>query len=216
MTEYAQLWLFFLILLGVVMLPGVDMAYVLGSALSGGRRHGMIAVTGIMAGGVVHVTVGALGLAALINYLPGAFNLILLAGALYIAWIGFSLLRSASFMQENGLQEENRHALPSRMITFRRGAIVSLLNPKAYLFMLAIFPQFLRPEYGALWVQAIVLGVIIAFTQAGVYGSIALLAGGLRDWLQRTPTAGIILNRTVGAVLVLTAIAAGMDGWRSM
>lgn len=216
MTEFSQLWLFFLILLGVVMLPGVDMAYVLGSALSGGRHNGMIAVTGIMAGGVIHVTVGALGLAALINYLPGAFNVILLAGALYIAWIGISLLRSPSLAQENHSPEKSRFALPSRFATFRQGAIVSLLNPKAYLFMLAIFPQFLRPEYGALWIQAIVLGVIIAFTQASVYGSIALTAGGLRDWLQRTPAAGVILNRTVGTALVLVAIAAAIDGWHGM
>lgn len=210
MIEYAHLWLFFVILLGVVMLPGLDMAYVLGSSLTGGRTHGLVAVAGMVAGGIVHVTVGALGLAALINYLPGAFNAILLAGALYIAWIGISLLRSTSTF--GNVSQKPRSA----WATFRDAALTNLLNPKAYLFMLAIFPQFLRPEYGVLWIQAVVLGVIIALTQTGVYGSVAVVAGGLRGWMQRNPEAGVIINRVVGMALILAAVATGIDGWRHL
>lgn len=210
MIEYAHLWLFFVILLGVVMLPGLDMAYVLGSSLTGGRAHGLVAVAGMVAGGVVHVTVGALGLAALIRYFPGAFNAILLAGALYIAWIGVSVLRSASGFGNVSQRER------SAWKTFRDAALTNLLNPKAYLFMLAIFPQFLRPEYGVLWIQAVVLGVIIALTQTGVYGAVAVVAGGLREWMQRNPAAGVVVNRVVGVALILAAIATGIDGWRQL
>src|SRR5690606_10962452 len=85
---------------------------------------------------------------------PGAFNAILLAGALYIAWIGVSVLRSTSGFGNVSQRER------SAWKTFRDAALTNLLNPKAYLFMLAIFPQFLRPEYGVLWIQAVVLGVI--------------------------------------------------------
>lgn len=211
MTEYAQLWLFFLVVLGIVVLPGVDMAYVLGSALSGGRRHGMVAVTGIAVGCIVHVTVGALGIAALLRNVPGVFNLILLAGALYIAWIGITLLRS------NGAPTGGEITPPvSSLATFRQAAVVNLLNPKAYLFMLAIFPQFLRPEYGPVWMQAVALGAITVVTVFAVYGSIAFSAGGLRGWLQRKPNAGIMINRVVGLALVLVAILAGIDGWHSL
>lgn len=211
MVEYAHLGLFFVILLGVVMLPGLDMAYVLGSSLTGGRTQGMVAVAGMVTGGIVHVTVGALGLAALINYLPGAFNAILLAGALYIAWIGVSVLRSTSTFGNNVPQRER-----SARATFREAVLTNLLNPKAYLFMLAIFPQFLRPEYGVVWIQAVVLGVIIALTQTGVYGAVAFVAGGLREWMQRNPAAGTLINRMVGVALILAAVATGVDGWRQL
>ncbi|MBW3567829.1 MAG: LysE family translocator [Proteobacteria bacterium] len=211
MTEYAHLWLFFVILLGVVMLPGLDMAYVLGSSLTGGCTQGMIAVAGMVAGGVVHVVVGALGLAALLNYFPGAFNVILLAGALYIAWIGISVLRSRSSFGNRDMAVAR-----SASATFRQAALTNLLNPKAYLFMLAIFPQFLRPEYGVLWIQAIVLGIIIAFTQASVYGSVALVAGGLREWMHANPHFGTWLNRSVGLLLVMAAVVTGIDGWRGL
>ncbi len=93
---YAQLWLFFVIVFGVVLLPGLDMAYVLGSALSGGRTAGLTAVSGIVAGGVCLVTVTTLGIGVLVKTIPGAFNVLLLAGALYIAWIGVTILRSES------------------------------------------------------------------------------------------------------------------------
>jgi threonine/homoserine/homoserine lactone efflux protein len=211
MVEYSHLGVFFLILLGVVALPGLDMAYVLGSSLTGGRARGLVAVAGLVAGGIVHVTVGSLGVAAFINYLPGAFNAILLAGALYIAWLGFSLLRSSS-----ALEPSAGIAARSSWSTFRQALATNLLNPKAYLFMLAIFPQFLRPQYGALWIQGIVLGAIIAVTQASVYGSVAVVAGGMRSWMQSNPFAGTVVNRVVGSVLMVAAVATGIDGWRGL
>lgn len=85
MTHYAHLWWFFVLVFGVVLLPGLDMAFVLSSALTGGRRKGLAAVAGIIVGGVCHVVMTALGISMLLQLLPGAFNALLLAGALYIA-----------------------------------------------------------------------------------------------------------------------------------
>ena len=157
MEQTTHLWLFFVMVFGVVLLPGLDMAFVLASALVGGRRSGLAATAGIIAGGVCHVTLGALGIMAVLKLFPAAFNLVLIAGALYIAWIGWSLLGSNAAL--GAIQTQA--ARPSQAATFRQGMLTNLLNPKAYLFMLAIFPQFLKPEYGELWVQAIVLWLII-------------------------------------------------------
>jgi threonine/homoserine/homoserine lactone efflux protein len=136
-------------------------------------------------------------------------NVMLLAGSLYIAWIGWSLMRSTSVF--GALPDVEAHS-PWR--TFRQAALTCLLNPKAYLFMLAIFPQFLRLEYGSLWVQAAALGFIIAVTQAGVYGSLAIAASGARQWLADRPGASVAMARTVGAVLILCAAFTAWQGWR--
>src|SRR5690348_8463005 len=74
----------------------MDMAYILGSALTGGRRSGLMALAGVMTGAVVHVVAGVLGISMLLKLYPAAFRFLLLAGALYIAWIGGSILKSAS------------------------------------------------------------------------------------------------------------------------
>ena len=59
MDHFAHLWLFFLMVLGIIILPGMDMAFVMASSLTGGRRSGLYAVGGIVAGGICHVVAGA-------------------------------------------------------------------------------------------------------------------------------------------------------------
>ena len=210
MEQTTHLWLFFVMVFGVVLLPGLDMAFVLASALVGGRRSGLAATAGIIAGGVCHVTLGALGIMAVLKLFPAAFNVVLLAGAVYIAWIGWSLLRSRAAFGA----VQTQVARPSQAATFRQGMLTNLLNPKAYLFMLAIFPQFLKPEYGELWVQAIVLWLIIAATQALVYGGMALAGDRARDWMEQRPHANRLLARIVGAVLLAMALLTAIEGWR--
>jgi threonine/homoserine/homoserine lactone efflux protein len=209
MSHYEQLWLFFVLVFGIVVLPGLDMAFVMGSALAGGRSRGFAAVAGIVAGGICHVLMTALGISVLIRLIPGAFNALLFAGTLYLAWIGMSLMRSESSF---GLHPDTR--LRSRAATFRQGVLTSLLNPKAYLFMLAIFPQFLRPEYGLIWLQAVVMWLIIAINQLCVYGGVALMADRACSWLQGKPAAGMMATRCVGAVLIAAAMFTGIEGWR--
>jgi threonine/homoserine/homoserine lactone efflux protein len=216
MTHYAHLWLFFVIVFGVIALPGLDMAFVLGSALSGGRRSGMAAVSGIVAGGVCHVTMTALGIGMLLKLIPGVFNAVLLAGALYIAWIGLSLVRSKSGFDSPGFDASANSAARAPHATFWQGMFTALLNPKAYLFMLAIFPQFLRPSYGAIWVQALVLWGIIAITQFVVYGGIAWMADAVRAWLGRKPDSGLLATRWVGVLLIAAALFTGVEGWRGI
>jgi threonine/homoserine/homoserine lactone efflux protein len=209
MNHVEQLWLFFALVFGIVVLPGLDMAFVLGSTLAGGRRRGFAALAGIIAGGVCHVVMTALGISVLLKWIPGAFNALLLAGALYIAWIGLSLMRSDAAPAMRPDAPRRSHAA-----TFRQGMLTCLLNPKAYLFMLAIFPQFLRPEYGPIAAQALVLWLIIALNQLCVYGGLALMADRARAWLQGKPEAGMLATRCVGALLIAAAMFTGVEGWR--
>ena len=220
--EYAaQLWLFFVLVFAVVILPGMDMAFVLGSSLVGGRRSGLFAVAGLVAAGACHVAAGALGVGVLLKLVPGALHAMLVLGALYVAWIGWSLLRSRAGFAET-VQPGATQEVGSDWGTFRQAAMTNLLNPKAYMFMLAVFPQFLRVDriehtgFGPVWQQAVVLGAIIAGTQAGVYGALALAAGSARGWLGARPSAGLALNRGVGVVLILAAAITCIGGWRTL
>jgi threonine/homoserine/homoserine lactone efflux protein len=208
MDHFSHLWLFFLMVLGIIILPGMDMAFVMASSLTGGKKSGLFAVGGVVVGGIFHVIAGALGLSLLLQLVPGMVTVMLVAGSAYIAWIGWSLTRSTSVF--GALPSVGR---PSPWRTFRQAALTCLLNPKAYLFMLAIFPQFLRLEYGALWIQAVALGLIIAFTQVGVYGALALAAGEARQWLADQPAAGTIAARAVGLMLILGAGFTAWQGW---
>lgn len=201
MIESANLWLYFVVVFGIIALPGLDMAFVMGSAVLGGRRSGLAAVGGIVAGGFCHLAMTMLGVAAVLKLWPPLFDLMLIGGAIYLAWVGWSLLRSTEAYTPSG---PSQACAPST--TFRRAMFTSLLNPKAYLFMLAIFPQFLRPALGPVWIQAGVLGVITSLTQVGVYGTLAMLAARAGGWLLRNPAAGVQVARVMGALLLLVAV----------
>lgn len=202
-----QLWLFALFVFGIIVLPGMDMAYVLSSALVDGRRAGLAAVAGMVLGGIAHVAMGALGVGALFTLYPPLFDAVLLAGALYVAWMGVSLWRAPGALTE----VKTGVSRPAHQ-TFLRAAATCLMNPKAYVFMVAVFPQFLRPAEGSLATQVLALGAIIAVTQALVYGAVALGAAGVRATLQGSAAQQMLLARGVGGLLVATAIWAAWQG----
>jgi threonine/homoserine/homoserine lactone efflux protein len=202
----ATLWLYFVVVLGIIALPGLDMAYVAANALVGGRRTGLAAVAGIVAGGACHVAMGALGVAAIVRLWPALFNLLLAAGAAYIGWIGWKLARAGA----HKLQVQADAVARPAAVVFRNGMLTCLLNPKAYVFMLAIFPQFLKPAQGPIWAQALALGLITTGTQAGVYGGVALLAQRAGHSLG----ASALATRAVGALLVCTGIVTVVQGWQ--
>jgi threonine/homoserine/homoserine lactone efflux protein len=204
------LGLFFFTVLGVIALPGLDMAFVLASALTGGRRHGLIAVAGIVLGGLIHTVVGGLGISALLLTLPIAYDALLVVGALYLAFVGIQVFRTArEFMVTDArrLQTSNH--------TFARALTTCLLNPKAYVFTLAILPQFIRTNAGTAWNQIAVLWVIIAVTQVMVYGSLALLAQRVAPWLHRNPKAQPWVTRAVGCILLLVATTMPFYSWHN-
>jgi len=203
----ATLWLYFVLVLGIIALPGLDMAYVLANALTGGSKAGLAAVAGIVAGGICHIAMGALGVAAVVQLWPALFNLLLAAGAAYIGWIGWQLVRADASKLEVRTDARVRPASS----VFLKGMATCLLNPKAYVFMLAVFPQFLKPAQGPIWAQATALGLITAGTQAGVYGGVALLAHRAGASLG---TSGLA-TRAVGLLLVGTGIVTVVQGWQA-
>lgn len=208
MSYMENLSLFFVLLFGIIIVPGMDMVFVLASSLTGGRPSGLAATAGIIAGGVVHTLYAVLGIGLLIELVPSLFNGLLLAGALYIAWVGVSLLRSSITISGVGRLEE-----APLWVSFRRGAMTCLLNPKAYLFMLAVYPQFLKPEFGPVWSQAAVMALMIALTQFAVYGGLAAAAGKSSDWLVASPQATAIAGRSAGALLIAVAALTLWRGW---
>src|SRR5260221_2787973 len=91
--SYSQnLWLFFLLLFGIIIVPGMDMLFVLTNALTGGRRAGLTATSGIMIGGTAHTIIGTLGVGVILKLAPSFPTLMPVDGSGYMARIGAALL----------------------------------------------------------------------------------------------------------------------------
>ncbi|MBS0448825.1 MAG: LysE family translocator [Proteobacteria bacterium] len=208
-----DLWLFFLLVAGVIALPGMDMAFVGGSTLAAGLRGGLVAVAGIVTGGGIHVLVGATGIAALMLWHPTAYNLLLAAGAVYMAWIGASLWR-ASGTAGGEAESDAAPAADTLPTIFGRAVLTCLLNPKAYAFMLAVLPAFLRTPEHTIAVQALRLSAIIAATQAVVYGGVALSVVHARRRTGASARGQRWAMRGVGATLLGGALLTLLLAWR--
>jgi len=205
MTHFAHLWLYFVLVSGVILLPGTDMTYVLASTLTGGRRGGFAAVAGIITGAAFHMCAAVLGLSVLLKLYPAAFKALLLAGTAYIAWIGFNIARKAVVLH---LHPEASVRPPAA--AFRQGVVANLLNPNAYLFTLAVIPQFMRTEYGPLWIQGAVLWGIGSVSELAVYGGVTLLAAQIRLRLESDAEAMARVNRVIGILLMAVAFIGAM------
>lgn len=204
-----SLWIFFVLTFGIIVLPGLDMAFIVGTAVASGARAGGVALAGIVVGGVLHVLINLSGLAALLLWWPAAFNLLLLAGAAYMAWIGWGMVRAAWQPAVAAAAEEvsKPARLPqSSMAIFSKGVLNCLLNPKAYAFMLAVFPAYLQTQERSVLAQAALLSAIIAGNQIVIYGTVLLSALGARR--VAAPGAGAQRGLLAGVGLLLMAAAA--------
>ncbi|NTJ63641.1 LysE family translocator [Agrobacterium rhizogenes] len=205
---YAEnLWLFFILLLGIIIVPGMDMLFVLANSLTGGSNRGLAATGGIMLGGAVHSLNGAVGIGLLMHFVPVLFNPLLVIGGAYMAYIGYTLMRSSITVGGQGPAGSR-----SAWKAFRQGAVTCLINPKAYLFIFAVYPQFLKADYGPMWIQAVIMGAMTIATQFAVYGALAITAGRSRDLLVANPGATAFAGRSAGLLLVAVSVFTVWEG----
>lgn len=204
------LWLYFVLLVGIIVVPGMDMFFVLANALTGGRQSGLAATAGIMLGGVCHTLFGTVFVVGLANVVPALSKAMLVAGSLYMLWIGVSLLRSAVEVHSVGTA-----ARRSSATILLQGLMTCILNPKAWLFVLAVYPQFMKPEYGPIGMQALVMGTMTVAVQMTIYGGLALAAGKSREALTSHPAATVMIGRAAGALLIAAAAFALWEALRT-
>jgi len=210
MTYAENLWLFSALLAGIIIVPGMDMIFVIANGLTGGRRAGVAATSGIMLGGVFHTLFGTIAVTVLSTLVPQLAGPMLVIGSAYMIWIGYTLARSAIVI--DGIEASNLHRTAR---IFGQGLITCLLNPKAWLFIVAVYPQFMRPEYGPFWRQALVMGALTLMLQGLVYGGLAFAAAKGRDALVSKPEVTIWIGRAAGWLLVAVAALMLVEGWRS-
>jgi threonine/homoserine/homoserine lactone efflux protein len=130
---------------------------------------------------------------------------ILLAGAAYMAWIGWTLVKSS--ITVSSLASASAGVTAGLGRAFAQGFVTCVLNPKAYMFTLAVYPQFMLPRYGPVWAQAIAMGLITVVVQGSVYGGLGLAAAKSRDFLTGYPGVTIWVGRVAGALFLLVAAA---------
>ncbi|MER6018993.1 MULTISPECIES: leucine efflux protein LeuE [Streptomyces] len=176
----------------IVLLPGPNSLYVLSVAARRGVRTGYTAAAGVWTGDTVLMTLSALGAASLLQTTPLLFAIVKYAGAAYLTWMAIGMLRAAvSLWRERhrrtaelvetvetaGAAEASGATGPVER-PYRRALVVSLINPKAILFLISFFVQFVDPGYAYPALSFLLLGTLLQLASFA-YLSV-LIFGGTR------------------------------------
>lgn len=184
--------------------PGPDTMFVLASSANGGVRSGIAATFGIVSGCLVHATLAALGVSAVIAASPLAFDVLRIGGALYLLWIGAQALRN--FWR--GLNQDLAPASgeQSSWAAYRRGLWTNVLNPKVSVFYVAFLPQFVNPQLGHVPLQILLLALVHAALGLVWLATLASLSGTAAQAVARNPRVRAWLDGVAGGVYVLLAL----------
>ncbi|MET7482450.1 leucine efflux protein LeuE [Streptomyces sp. NPDC005538] len=178
----------------IVLLPGPNSLYVLSVAARRGIRAGYTAAAGVWCGDTVLMTLSAAGVASLLQANALLFGIVKYAGAGYLTWLAVGMLRAARTMWRN---RKERAAVAAGAVAesaderpYRRAFVVSLFNPKAILFFVAFFVQFVsesNPVVGFLTLGVLAQVASVLYLSALIFGGSRLAAAFRR---RRTLSAG--------------------------
>lgn len=183
----------------IILLPGPNSLYVLSFAARHGVRQGYRAAAGVFVGDTVLMFLAAAGAASLLRSNPLLFTIVKYAGAAYLAWIGFQMIRGAWRSRK---AEERAPVVERQQRPFRKALTISLLNPKAILFFVSFFIQFVDPGYATPALSFLILGAVIQVFSF-LYLT-ALIFGGtfLSTQFRRHRKLSAALTSGVGAVFL--------------
>ena len=195
---------FILVTVGILVVPGPDVLYVMARSLAQGRRAGLLSVVGIGAGVLVHTVLAAFGLSQLYRHVPAAYELVKYAGVAYLVYLAIKILRERPAAQ---LDAPPPQETPTRLIG--QAFLTNLLNPKAALFFVALLPQFTGAPAGeALFFEMLVLGMLVLAMSLLVNLAYALLAARVANAFRRSRSAENVRRWVSATTLGLIAILA--------
>lgn len=170
--------------------PGPDNIYVLTQGVVNGRAYGLATTAGLITGCIIHTTLLAFGVSAIIQNSDGLFFAIKVFGALYLCYLAYQVYR-----QKGGI-ELDPNAVRKRSLwqLFKQGFIMNVLNPKVTIFFLAFFPGFLfSEEMSTVW-QFYILGILFMAVSFAIFAAIAIMAGTISTYLRAHKGTGTVLK----------------------
>ncbi len=199
MVPPENLLAFTLASLVLIVIPGPSVLFTIGRALALGRLGGLLSVLGNALGLLPIIGLVALGVGGIVARSVVLFTIVKVAGALYLMFLGIQAIRH----RNRTAAAATSGALPrSHWRQLGEGFIVGITNPKTIAFFVAVLPQFVDLDSGAVPLQMIQLGLIffvIALISDAVW---ALIAAGARTWFGKSPKRIATLSATGGGLMI--------------
>jgi leucine efflux protein len=188
----------------IVLLPGPNSLYVLSVAAQRGTMQGFRGACGVFVGDTVLMTLAATGAAGLLKANPMLFALIKYAGGAYLTWLGIVMLRGGLRGWRSRGQAVPEASVPQMALSrpFSRALAISLMNPKAILFFLSFFVQFVNPSYPYPALTFLLLGAILQFFSALYLSTLIVTGTRLAQAFRRRQGLSAVLKGGVGTLFL--------------
>lgn len=207
MTQ-AQIYLFAVTSLLVIISPGQDMVLVMSRAISRGSKAGIVTAAGVSVGLLGHTFLTAFGLGSLLQASDLLFNILKFIGAAYLVYLGIRMIFSKGGQLDLDLENEAGASLSKNFWT---GALSNISNPKVTIFYFAYLPQFIPADSTSPGFLLLALGIGFALLTFIVKGPVGYFAGVLSSWLQQRPAVLRWIDRTSGAVLIYLGVRLALE-----
>lgn len=210
MPDTNSLIAFAVISLGMVLTPGPNMIYLVSRSICQGPVAGLISLAGVALGFVFYMACAAFGITAMLMAVPYAYDILRIAGALYLLWLAWQAVRPGgkSLFQVKDLPKDT----PKKL--FMMGFLTNILNPKIAVMYLSLLPQFINPEHGSVLTQSFILGITQITISVSVNAIIALSSGTIAYFLAKSPYFVLVQRWIMGGVLAMLALKILSEGRR--
>lgn len=178
--------------------PGPDIIFVLVQGMTNGKKYGIVTAFGLVIGIIVHTTLVAFGISALIGASENLFLVLKLFGAAYLFFLAYQVYKSDTEFHFSSEKAKKQNLVS----LFKKGFFMNVLNPKVAIFFLAFFPGFLWNPAGNTIVQFYVLGLLFIVQAFVIFALVAILAGKISVYLKKHPKSGFVFKWTQIMVFV--------------
>lgn len=182
--------------------PGPDIIYVLVRSMAYGSKQGIITALGLVSGILIHTSLVAFGVSAIIKQSDSVFLIIKVLGAAYLLYLAWQVYKSdpeIAFSSE-GINNRSLKSL------FKQGFIMNVLNPKVGIFFLAFFPGFLWEPEGNTVAQFYILGLVFILQALIIFSVVAILADKISVYIKSHPKSGVFLKWMQVVIFILIAV----------
>ncbi|MCH4823420.1 LysE family translocator [Gramella lutea] len=182
--------------------PGPDIIYVLVRSMAFGYKQGIVTALGLVSGILIHTSLVAFGISAIIKQSESIYLIIKILGGIYLLYLAYQVYKSdpeIAFTSE-GIKQKS----PGRL--FRQGFVMNVLNPKVSIFFLAFFPGFLWDPEGNTVAQFYILGALFMLQALIIFSFVAVAAGKISKYIKSHPKSGFFMKWMQFIIFILIAM----------
>ena len=190
--------------------PGPSNAFLMAQTFANGRTAGMQSAFGFALGGVVHTFFAVIGLSAILKASPAAYSAVQYAGAAYLCYLGFmmikSTLKNTTTVTQTQSEDKPHVSTAKKSNVMFQAMMTEVLNPKVALFFIAFIPQFVDPSLSSATFQLAFFGLLYPIFAFPIDCTYIYFGDKIAQFFRQHPNSQLWIDRVTGIIFIALAI----------